>query len=188
MKRIATRIAAVALGIGGIVLTAGCSADATTPESSTSVVVEPTPDATPDPWNGVPQCTDAIAEAGGICHGEPIADETPTPTEPSSQLGDAAPAHVTAPAAPAASALPACPSEDSDNCYWDAATMGNGTGTSFVMLNGVAYYPPATPRIVDLNGVDYPYVDGTDAILYCEQPLRVGIDSDDLGNEWAACM
>lgn len=25
----------------------------------------------PDPWNGVPQCTPAIADAGGVCHGEP---------------------------------------------------------------------------------------------------------------------
>lgn len=27
-----------------------------------------------DPFGGVPQCTDSIADAGGICHGEPIAD------------------------------------------------------------------------------------------------------------------
>jgi hypothetical protein len=24
-----------------------------------------------DPWHGVPACTDSIADAGGICHGEP---------------------------------------------------------------------------------------------------------------------
>jgi len=24
-----------------------------------------------DPWHGVPACTDQIADAGGICHGEP---------------------------------------------------------------------------------------------------------------------
>lgn len=24
-----------------------------------------------DPWNGVPHCTHEIANAGGICHGEP---------------------------------------------------------------------------------------------------------------------
>ena len=24
-----------------------------------------------DPWHGVPVCTDQIADAGGICHGEP---------------------------------------------------------------------------------------------------------------------
>lgn len=32
--------------------------------------------------------------------------------------------------------LPACDTEDAANCYWDA---GN-TGTSFVDLNGTAYY------------------------------------------------
>lgn len=34
-----------------------------------------------------------------------------------------------------------CVVEDADNCYWDAALMGNGQGTSFVTLNGVTYYP-----------------------------------------------
>lgn len=30
--------------------------------------------------------------------------------------------------------LPSCQSEDSDNCYWDAQTMGNGTGNDSVVL------------------------------------------------------
>lgn len=50
-------------------------------------------------YGGYPRCTDAIADAGGICYGEP---------------------------------LPPCPTEDSDHCYWDARTMGNGLGESFV--------------------------------------------------------
>jgi hypothetical protein len=29
-----------------------------------------------------------------------------------------------------------CPVEDAPNCYWDAATMGNGTGRSFVNIDG----------------------------------------------------
>lgn len=33
-----------------------------------------------------------------------------------------------------------CPTEDSDNCYWDADIQGNGEGTSFVTLDGVTYY------------------------------------------------
>jgi len=37
--------------------------------------------------------------------------------------------------------LVACPVEDADNCYWDAARMGNGQGTSFVTIGGVTYYP-----------------------------------------------
>lgn len=27
-----------------------------------------------------------------------------------------------------------CPTEDSNWCYWDAARMGNGQGTSFIAL------------------------------------------------------
>jgi hypothetical protein len=54
-----------------------------------------------------PRCTDSIADAGGICHGEP---------------------------------LPPCPTEDSDDCYWDAATMGNGSGRSFMVESGVVTY------------------------------------------------
>lgn len=37
--------------------------------------------------------------------------------------------------------LPPCEQEDSDNCYWDAQVMGNGTGTSFISLHGTVYYP-----------------------------------------------
>jgi hypothetical protein len=56
-------------------------------------------------------CTDAIADAGGICHGEPV---------------------------------PPCPTEDSANCYWDA-TRGNGTGRSFVDIDGTVYYQEVAP-------------------------------------------
>lgn len=34
-----------------------------------------------------------------------------------------------------------CATEDSSNCYWDAA-RGNGTGHSFVDIGGTAYYLP----------------------------------------------
>lgn len=33
-----------------------------------------------------------------------------------------------------------CVTEDSDNCYWDAQTSGNGQGRSFVVLDGVVHY------------------------------------------------
>lgn len=59
------------------------------------------------PPASVPWCTDAIADAGGTCHGEP---------------------------------LPECPTEDSADCYWDAAAHGNGLGRSFVDVDGVTYY------------------------------------------------
>lgn len=36
--------------------------------------------------------------------------------------------------------FPACITEDSHNCFWNAATMGNGTGNSFIDINGTAYY------------------------------------------------
>lgn len=36
--------------------------------------------------------------------------------------------------------FPACITEDSTNCYWNAATMGNGQGNSFIDINGTAYY------------------------------------------------
>lgn len=42
---------------------------------------------------------------------------------------------------PALPELPPCATEDSENCYWDAANHGDGQGTSFVRWNGVTYYP-----------------------------------------------
>jgi len=36
--------------------------------------------------------------------------------------------------------IPPCAVEDATNCYWDAATMGNGQGRSFINWNGVYYY------------------------------------------------
>lgn len=42
---------------------------------------------------------------------------------------------VAAPAdAPKDDRLPACVTEDQDNCYWDAQTMGNGQGTDSVVI------------------------------------------------------
>lgn len=35
--------------------------------------------------------------------------------------------------------LDACHTEDSANCFWDATAPGNGTGQSFIDLNGTAY-------------------------------------------------
>lgn len=36
--------------------------------------------------------------------------------------------------------LPACATEDSDNCIWNAETMGNGKGRSFIVRDGVVTY------------------------------------------------
>lgn len=38
--------------------------------------------------------------------------------------------------------LPPCATEDSTNCAWNAQTMGNGTGTSFIDVNGTTYDLP----------------------------------------------
>jgi hypothetical protein len=63
-------------------------------------------------FESVGWCTDAIADAGGTCHGEP---------------------------------LPPCVTEDSANCYWDAASRGNGLGQSFVDVDGIVYYQEVAP-------------------------------------------
>lgn len=152
-----------------------------------------------DPWNGVPPCTDEIADAGGICHGEPVGIPTPAPTvyvEVPVEVPVPGPTVTAVPPAPAVVVnedLPPCATEDSDNCYWDGGA--NGDGRSFVTLHGVTYYQDVPVedfgselRTVTLNGETVRYVDGLDAILYCELPLEVGIDEDDNGNQWAGCM
>lgn len=36
--------------------------------------------------------------------------------------------------------IPECATEDSTNCFWNANVQGNGTGNSFIDVNGTAYY------------------------------------------------
>jgi len=38
--------------------------------------------------------------------------------------------------------MPPCATEDSVNCHWDASASGNGVGSSFIDVNGTAYYLP----------------------------------------------
>lgn len=38
------------------------------------------------------------------------------------------------------SSLPACATEDSTNCYWNAAANGNGQGQDFINIDGETYY------------------------------------------------
>jgi hypothetical protein len=40
----------------------------------------------------------------------------------------------------ASGVLVPCPTEDSDNCYWDAVSRSNGVGSSFVAWEGKVYY------------------------------------------------
>lgn len=51
-----------------------------------------------------------------------------------------APPPAPAPVHPTITLVP-CATEDAANCYWDAATMGNGAGRSFVNIDGTYYYP-----------------------------------------------
>lgn len=36
--------------------------------------------------------------------------------------------------------LSPCATEDSNNCYWDGSTMGNGRGDSYVTVNDTVMY------------------------------------------------
>lgn len=47
---------------------------------------------------------------------------------------------TSSPAAPVWQTLPDCPTEDSDNCYWDAAMRGNGQGVSFYVIAGTIHF------------------------------------------------
>lgn len=38
--------------------------------------------------------------------------------------------------------MPPCVTEDSTGCYWNAQTMGNGEGRSFVALGELVIYLP----------------------------------------------
>lgn len=69
----------------------------------------------------------------------------------------APPAHTpTLPPLPA-SATP-CPTEDSVGCYWDADTMGNGTGRSYTVdTDGtVHYWGCSVVTAYDAQGVQVP--------------------------------
>jgi hypothetical protein len=45
--------------------------------------------------------------------------------------------------------LPPCATEDSEGCYWDAETMGNGVGNDYVSIPDV---PRCTDAIADAGG------------------------------------
>jgi hypothetical protein len=58
----------------------------------------------------------------------------------SATIRDAAePGGVADPASIMAALETPCVVEDAENCYWDAAAMGNGTGSSFVNVEGSIY-------------------------------------------------
>lgn len=114
MKRALTLGVGILLGAGGIALTASCMP---------SDPVEHFEDGS---WlnhdTGEQGC-----DPEGLC-----ADLPPVPDgQPVTENGGYFPTLTLIP----------CAQEDSVNCYWDAARMGNGEGTSFVNIDGTMYYP-----------------------------------------------
>lgn len=74
----------------------------------------------------------------------PVIESVPVVVEPA-PITDVSIQSVPEPIAVEAEALPTlnlppCEQEDSENCYWDAARMGNGLGRSFVNIDGTYYY------------------------------------------------
>lgn len=52
--------------------------------------------------------------------------------------------------------LPACATEDSDNCYWDAAQHGNGAGVPFIVIDGEYYYPEVSETDASTQNIAVP--------------------------------
>lgn len=144
----------------------------------------------------IPPCTDRVATDGGICEGalvEEVEDYSdvdrelePLPAE-SSTVPDWVPATITDP----------CPVEDSWNCYWDAANMGNGDGSSFwTDAEGETHYPvfdeyendpPVDEPTAGTGEVpaDWPYTTGE--TLVCGQDAKPAIDYREDVGWWAYC-
>jgi hypothetical protein len=93
-------------------------------------------------------CVAAIAIMGCVGGWVIMTDESHTPEPapatvaplPGSVASIRVPASVIARVYPDMT-IPPCATEDSHDCYWDAATMGNGHGRSFVAIGGHVYYP-----------------------------------------------
>jgi hypothetical protein len=103
-------------------------------------------------------CFAAIAIMGAVGVGVIMADESrPTTPAPTSAAGHhvvhevaVVPGSVASIPVPRAAiaavypdlTIPPCATEDAANCYWDADSMGDGSGRSFITLSGVYYYAP----------------------------------------------
>lgn len=64
--------------------------------------------------------------------------------------------------------LPACTTEDSTDCYWDATVQGNGTGTSFIDIDGVQHTVTVPEGSYILSAVAF--TDGTPGVAYQAYP------------------
>lgn len=118
--------ASIATHAANVQADAPAPAPVTVSESAAPVEPAPvtdTPAIVTDPVEPIAECPEATAEDGSCV---PFAFY-----EDTSSIGpfyDLAPCTSDGPA-------------ESENCYWDASERGDGTGSDFILLNGVTYYP-----------------------------------------------
>ena len=144
----------IALGAGAIVLTAACVPDAPvanwrdgyvpcdTPSGSTMVVG--------CYWDQGDQPYIVTDDGETFLIDDATGQRTYVPE-------DQAPWYLHTTGLPDITLVP-CPTDEVTNldCYWDATMMGNGQGTSFIVIEGQAYYPSVpqcTDAIADAKGV-----------------------------------
>jgi len=111
-----------------------------TPDPTLTPAPDPLPTVNEDPWLVADDGTRHFEDGSWL---EPDGTQGCTDGMPCSQLP---PVPVGEPTTPTGGYFPTlslrpCLVEDDDDCYWDAARMGNGQGTSFMRLDGVTYYP-----------------------------------------------
>jgi hypothetical protein len=137
------------LGIAAVTLTGFAATDPTaepttpaTPEATEPLTTVTAPEDVPADLAEAPQA-DAIAPALPVVSETPAAPETAT-QEVTDSLWPYPPQVVTDdPNFPPLTLYPCAtdgPDEDGAACYWDARTMGNGTGVSFIMWQGEFFY------------------------------------------------
>jgi hypothetical protein len=109
-----------------------------------------------------------------------------------------APVNVVPPAAAPESgpSVPACLQEDGsgqDLCYWDAQTMGNGQGMSFIVMDGKFYYLEGSGLNTRIEGDPFalwpkaPVAEYDPGVLMCGTGAAPAEDTDPNGNHWAYC-
>lgn len=139
MKNRIMIIAALILGAASVAAVASCLPDE--PGQATDTPAAVVTDEYPGMDDGTLACgehakpaTDyAPVSEGGMgwwAYCEPALMDEPATPPASTPGGDVDPASI-------AQALgTACPTEDSENCFWDASRNGNGQGASFVTVEG----------------------------------------------------
>jgi hypothetical protein len=127
MKRLGTLALGIALGVGGVALTAACL-----PEGPPPVVDHEETD--PPPRESKPPITEGPLDRLNCGTALPVIDHNEVDgwwayCEPAT--AGLTPHYL----------LPCAVEDSSLDCYWDATVRGNKAGTSFVHIDGVYYYP-----------------------------------------------